>query len=301
MLRKLRVAILILMVGIGHRTFAQATGGKEASVESKQQPPSTESKSANIESHVEKYLRNVYAWDSSYEVKVGPTKPSPIADILEVPVSISKDGQSDKAIIYVSEDGKFILRGDLSDMSVDPLAAIRSKLNVGNSPSMGPENAKVTLIEFADFECPSCRELDRILRNFLADHPEIKLVFKNFPLTEIHPWAMTAAIAGQCTFDQDPAKFWKIHDAIFDAQDVISPSNVWDKMTDLATQLGLNLDDFRACMASPEATNQVQKTMDEGRALDITGTPTTFVNGRRIVGPDESTLDQFTEFEMTTQ
>ena len=166
---------------------------------------------------------------------------------------------------------------------------------------MGPENAKITLIEFADFECPSCRELDRILRDFLPSHPEIRLVFKNFPLTEIHPWAMTAAIAGQCAFQQDQAKFWKMHDAIFDAQDVISPSNVWDKMMDLATQYGLNTETFRACMANPDSAHQVEQTMEEGRTLDITGTPTTFVNGRRIVGPDKSTLDQLVHFEGTNK
>ena len=139
--------------------------------------------------------------------------------------------------------------------------------------------------------------MDRILRDFLPSHPEVRLVFKNFPLTEIHPWAMTAAIAGQCTYDQDPAKFWKIHDEIFDDQDVISPSNVYDKLMDLATELGINIDTFKACLASPEAARQVQQTMEEGRALDITGTPTTFVNGRRIVGPDKSMLDQFSQFE----
>lgn len=75
-------------------------------------------------------------------------------------------------------------------------------------------NAKVTLIEFGDFQCPSCRELDRLLHEILPNHPEVRLVYKHFPLTEIHPWAMTAAIASQCTYQQDPKSFWKIVPAL---------------------------------------------------------------------------------------
>jgi protein-disulfide isomerase len=289
--------MFILLIAFGIQTAAQTTTGTKTRVETQQPSASSDSKQETMENHVEKYLRNVYAWGPSFEVKIGTIKPSPIPDLLEVPITISKDGQSNDAIVYVTKDGHYIFRGDLTDMTVDPLADIRSKLHAGNSPSMGPANAKITLIEFADFECPSCREMDRILRDFLPSHPEVRLVFKNFPLSEIHPWAMTAAIAGQCTYQQAPAKFWKIHDAIFDAQDLISPSNVWDKMSDLATQLGLNMEKFRACMSSPDAAHQVEGTLEEGQALNITATPTTFVNGRRLVGPDKSLLSQYSQFE----
>ena len=200
-------------------------------------------------------------------------------------------GQSDTAVVYVSKAGNFLFRGELTDMSVDPFADIRSKLHVGMSPSMGPENAKVTLYEFADFECPSCRQLDLVLRELLPRHPEVRLVFKHYPLTEIHPWAMTAAIASQCAFHQSPAAFWKIHDAIFDAQEVITPTNAWDKLLDLATQIGLDSTPYKACMASPDTTNEVKTSIEEGHALTITATPTTFINARRVVGPDKSAIE----------
>src|SRR5215472_951417 len=145
-----------------------------------------------------------------------------------------------------------MFRGELSEISPDPFSDLRSKLKPGKSPSMGPEDAKITLIEFADFECPSCRQLDLVLRDLLPQHPEIRLVFKHYPLTEIHPWAMTAAIASQCVFEQNPAAFWKFHDTVFDQQDLISASTAWDKMIDLGNQLGLNQDTYRACIANPE-------------------------------------------------
>jgi protein-disulfide isomerase len=274
---------------------AQSTSEKEKSPAPKAADSPTAKPSA-IEIRVEKYLRNLYAWGPTFDVKVGPSKPSPISDLLEVPVTVSMGGQSDTAVVYVSKTGNFLLRGELTDMSVDPLADIRSKLHVGNSPSMGPEDAKITLIEFADFECPSCRQLDLVLRELLPRHPEVRLVFKHYPLTDIHPWAMTAAIASQCVFQQNPAAFWKMHDAIFDAQDVITPANVWDKMLDLATQQGLNVDVYRACMTNPETVSQVKATIEEGHILTITATPTTFVNSRRVVGPDKSLIEQYITF-----
>ena len=298
---RLRIAIFIFSIAFAYQTSAQTTGGSKNTAEPKQGTALPNSKQETLESRVEKYLRNAYAWGPTFEVKIGPIKPSPIPDLLEVPLTISMGGQSDNAIVYVTKNGNYIFRGDLTDMTVDPLADIRSKLHPGNSPSMGPENAKITLIEFADFECPSCRELDRILRDFMASHPEARLVFKHFPLTEIHPWAMTAAIASQCAFQQDPAAFWKIHAAIFDAQDLISPSNVWDKMQDLAGKVGLNPDTFQTCMANPEIAHQVEQNMEEGRNVNITGTPTTFVNGRRLVGPDKSLVEQFSQFEKAIQ
>ncbi len=295
MLRKLVLCALLFLSVYRLPSGAQTTSGKEKSLAPKAADLPT-AKPGTVESRVERYLRNLYAWGPAYDVKVGPSKPSPIPDLLEVPVTVSMGGQSDTAVVYVSKTGNFLLRGELTDMSVDPFADIRSKLHIGNSPSMGPEDAKVTLIEFADFECPSCRQLDLVLREFLPRHPEVRLVFKHYPLTDIHPWAMTAAIASQCAFQQSPAAFWKIHDAIFDAQDVISPSNAWDKMQDLANHLGLNPDAYRACMISPDTANQVTETIQEGHALTITATPTTFVNSRRVVGPDKSLIEQYISF-----
>jgi protein-disulfide isomerase len=258
---------------------------------------SAAAKPGTIESRIEHYLRNLYAWGPTYDVKVGPSKPSPIPELLEVPVTVAMGGQSDTAVVYASKTGSFLLRGDLTDMSVDPFADTRSKLHVGKSPAIGPANAKITLYEFADFECPSCRQLDLVLRKYLPEHPDTRLVFKHYPLTNIHPWAMTAAIASQCAYHQNPSAFWKMHDAIFDAQDVISPSNVWDKMKDLANQEGLDAPAFTACMSNPETETEVKQTIEEGQALTITATPTTFVNARRVVGPDPATLDQASTFE----
>ncbi len=297
MRRILVLGVFIFLAVFQLPSAAQDSSGKDKSATPKP-ADSSATKPGPVESRVEKYLRNLYAWGPEFDIKVGPTKPSQLPELLEVPVTVSMGGQSDTAVVYVSKTGNFLIRGELTDMSVDPFADIRSKLHVGTSPSMGPENAKVTLIEFADFECPSCRQLDLVLRELLPQHPEVRLVFKHYPLTDIHPWAMTAAIASQCAYQQSPAAFWKMHDAIFDAQDVISPSNVWDKMLDLATQQGLNPEAYKACVVSPETAAQVKATMEEGHAVTVSATPTTFINGRRVVGPDKSLIQQYIAFAL---
>jgi protein-disulfide isomerase len=299
--RNLRLSVMIslcLSVCVNAQLRAQAPSKTLASVpaSSGQSSAPPASKPTEIEDKVEKYLRNLFAWGPEFEVKAGPAKPSPIPDLLEVPVTVGMQGQSDAATVYVSKDGKFIIRGDLSDMSADSFADVRAKLHPGNSPSMGPENAKVTLIEFADFECPSCRQLDRILRELLPKHPEVRLVYKDFPLTEIHPWAMTASIAAQCAYRQDPAAFWKMHDIIFDSQDLITPANVWDKMHDFANQLNLDKSIFETCVVDPAIQKEIADTQTEGRELNVNGTPTIFVNGRRVAGPDKDLITRYLQF-----
>jgi protein-disulfide isomerase len=289
-------AILCAQILSAQTSTAQTTQTKPSPSTPAQGTPAPAPKSDSIESRVDRYLRNLYAWGPSFDVKVGSPKPSLLPDLLEVPVTVGTGGQSDTAIVYIDKSGKFLVRGELTDMTVDPFADIRSKLHPGTSPSIGPTNAKITLIEFADFECPSCRALDLILRDLIAANPDVRLVYKNFPLTDLHPWAMTAAIAAQCTYQQDPAAFWKMHNSIFDAQDVISPANVWDKMTEMASQLTLNMDTFKTCMSDPTTKSKIEDSIREGHTLNITATPTTFLNGRRIVGPDQPLLQQYIQF-----
>jgi len=289
-------ALLIFLEASRLPSNAQAPSSKEMPPASKP-ADSSSTKQETLETRVEQYLRNLYAWGPDFEVKVGPAKPSPVGDLLEVRVTVSMAGQSDTATMYVTKTGNFLLRGELADMAADPFADVRSKLHVGKSPAIGPADAKITLIEFADLECPSCRQLDYVLRGLLPEHPEIRLVFKHYPLTDIHPWAMTAAIATQCAYEQNPDTFWKMHDTIFDEQNVISPTGAWDKMLDLATKLGLQIDPYRACMTNPETAAQVKETMDEGHALNVTATPTTFVNARRAVGADKSLIERYIAYE----
>jgi len=254
-----------------------------------------------IERRVETYLRKIYAWGPSFQVKIGPLKDAPVAGFYEVPVEVTMSGQSDSAVVYVSKDGRYLLRGDLQDMTADPLATVRSQIRLANSPSKGPGDARVVVVEYADFQCPSCRQLDQTIRAIAPNYPEVRFVFKDFPLTQIHPWAMTAAIAGRCAYAQRPEAFWKLHDLVFDNQEIISPENVWQKMIEFAGPAELDPQAFRNCMAGQKPPEAVLASIKEGQTLKIANTPTVFVNGRRLVGGDRELLEQFIQFELATQ
>ncbi len=292
-----RLAILAVAVGMAHgAAFAQTK--KPAKATAKSTATGAARMATPLQKKIEAYLRKLYGWGPDFQVKVGQPAPSAVTGFSQVHVEITLEGQTQSAFFHVSADGRHLLRGDIQDMSADPFAANRAAIRLEGSPAKGPANAAVTVVEYSDFQCPSCRELNRALRQVLPKYPQVRFIFKDFPLTQIHPWAMTAAKAGRCVWQQKPEAFWKFHDDVFDQQENIKPDTVWQKMIDLAVGAGLDEGAFRGCVSSPETQQAVQATMDEASRLNVGNTPTTFVNGRRVVGPDQRLLEQLIQYEL---
>jgi len=251
---------------------------------------------------IEAYLRHVYAFGPDVLLIVGPPKATPVEGLLETTVNLTIGENKEAVKFYVSKDGRFLFRGELSDMTKDPLAESRAQIQMKDAPSLGETKAAVTLVEYSDFECPVCRSLHDTLRNMLPNYAgKVRLVFKDFPIEQLHPWARTAAIAGRCAYQQDPKAFWKMYDLIYDNQEIISAANAWTKMLDYAGQSGLDGEAFKACMASPEAGAAVNASRANGQQLDVNSTPTVFVNGRRLVGADAHLLEQYINYELAQQ
>jgi protein-disulfide isomerase len=267
-------------------------------------PPAAAAKAAPaanqspLQKTIEAYLRNLYAFGPDVDVTVSEPKDAGMAGLMETNVSVKVGGNNEDAKFYVSKDGKYLVRGEVSDLSKDPLAANRALMDLKDAPSTGDPKAAVTLVEFSDFECPVCRSLHDIMRGVMQNYPQVRVVFKDYPIEVLHPWARTAAIAGRCAYTQDPAAFWKMYDMIYDNQDIISASNAWMKMTEYAGQIGLNADTFRSCMAGPDAGAAVDASRANGQKLDVNSTPTIFVNGRRMVGADAHSIEQFIQYEL---
>jgi protein-disulfide isomerase len=248
---------------------------------------------------IEAYLRHLYAFGPDVPVSVGPTKETAVDGLLETTINVTIGENKETVKFYVSKDGKYLFRGDMSDMTKDPLAETRSQIQMKDAPSLGDSKAAVTLVEYSDFECPVCRSLHDVLRGMLPTYAgKVRVVFKDFPLEQIHPWARTAALAGRCAYQQDPAAFWKMYDLIYDNQEIIAAGNAWTKMTDYAAQSRLDADAFKTCMASPEAGEAVNASRANGQLLEVNSTPTVFVNGRRLVGADEHLLQQYINYEL---
>ena len=248
---------------------------------------------------IEAYLRNLYAFRPSVKLAVGPLKPSLVEGILETSIDVVIEGNKQTITFYVSKDGKYLFRGDLSDMTKDPLAENLAQIRMTDAPTMGDPKAPVTIVEYSDFECPVCRRLHDDLRGILPNYSKkVRVIFKDFPLEQLHPWAQTAAIAGRCAYQQKNEAFWKLYDLIYDNQEIISATTAWSKMTDYAGEVGLDTAAFKSCMASPEAAAAVNASHANGEKLEVNSTPTLFVNGRRLVGADAHLLEQYINYEL---
>ncbi len=251
------------------------------------QSPSAEE--AQFLKTAEVFVRKLFAWGPDFQVKLGPLSLSPAQDFYLMPVQVTVSGQADNGVLYISKDGRFLLRGDIFETSGDPFAGNRAKLRLEGNPSKGPADAKVTLVEFSDFECPHCRQLFEAIKKSIAPHyPQLRIVYKDLPIPQLHPWALTAAIGARCAYMQSPDSFWKIHDALFENQEFISAANIWERLLDYAGQAGLDKDAFKACLTAPapDAQKAIEANIADSQILSVNSTPTVFVNGRPIVGGD---------------
>jgi len=247
---------------------------------------------------IEAFLRNRFALGPKFKVKIGESQPTPIPGLRAVSVEIIVEGQSNTLSLFVSDDGRYLIQGDLADMQTDPFAKIRAQMDFSSAPSRGPANAKVVVVEYADLQCPSCRRLSGILRGIYPNYPQVRFVFREFPLPQIHVWTLTAATAGRCIYHKDPAAFWPYSEYMFDHQDSISADNIWETVVEQGLAVGYDAESFKACMADPAMKTEIDKSTDEGLALKVANTPTVFVNGRRLVGDDRESLVQYIDYEL---
>ena len=290
---------LVLSFTMSFSMFASGARGQQASSATIAPAPAAPSPT---QKNIEAYLRHLYAFGPDVMLVVGTPKATAVEGLLETTIDLTIANNKEAVKFYVSKDGKFLFRGEMSDMTKDPLAESRAQIQMKDAPSLGDPKAAVTLVEYSDFECPVCRSLHDVLRGLLPNYAgKVRVVFKDFPLEQLHPWARTAAIAGRCAYQQDPKTFWKMYDLIYDNQDIISAANAWTKMMDYAGQSGLDADAFKTCMASPEAGAAVNASRANGQQLEVTSTPTVFVNGRRMVGADAHLLEQYINYELAQQ
>jgi protein-disulfide isomerase len=255
--------------------------------------------SSQTQKTIEAYLRNLYAFGPDVKLIIGPLKESPVEGILETNIDVTIGENKEAAKFYVSKDGRFLFRGDVSDMTKDPLAENLAQIRMTDAPALGDPKAPVTIVEYSDFECPVCRNLHDALRGILPNYAgKVRVIFKDFPIEQLHPWARTAAIAGRCAYQQKPDAFWKMYDLIYDNQEIISAANAWTKMTEYAALSSLDPDAFKSCMASPEPSAAVNASHANGEKLAVNSTPTIFVNGRRMVGADAHLIEQYINYEL---
>ncbi len=159
------------------------------------------------------------------------------------------------------------------------LEPIRVKVAEAGAPAKGPENAPVKIIEFSDFQCPFCGRIEPEIEKVLKTYGnKVRLVYRQFPLTQIHPFAQKAAEASLCAKAQ--GKFWAMHDAMFANQSALGV----DQLKATAKKLGMDSKTFDKCLDSGETAAAVAADEKAGEAAGVNGTPALFINGRFING-----------------
>ena len=222
--------------------------------------------------------------------------------IAECRVKDPKCGRSRSLAAMVErelEEGKSpdIIRAELKKRmnEAPPVLDEAVKIPISGDPVTGPANAKITIVEFSDFQCPYCAVAVGSLRNLLAKHSnDVKLVFKQFPL-DIHSQAEYAAEAALAAHAQ--GKFWPMHDKLYANFRVLSP----ERINEWAKELGLDTVRFYAEMKSGKYKPVVQKELDQGEEAGVLGTPTLFIDGKHYNGPAETAaLEDVIQGELKT-
>jgi len=241
---------------------------------------------------------------SDVQITISDPKPSPVAGMKEVDVRLALGPRHQDETFYISDDGKKIVRGLAYDINQNPFQPELDKLHTDLSPSFGEPGAPIVMVIFSDFECPNCKEEAKVIRdNVPKTFPkDVRVYFKDFPLEAIHPWAKTAAIDGRCVFRQSAAAFWKYHDWMYEHQGEITADNLKDKVLEWGKTNDLDALQFGRCVETKATEAEVDKELAEGQALRVEGTPTTFINGRRLFGNYPWTnLEQIINGEMKYQ
>lgn len=244
-------------------------------------------KGALDKSVFENYLRRIELFRGDVTFKIDDPKPSKyLPGFSEVLVHLIFGSTERDEMFYISSDGETIVRGDVFSLAKPPFQSNMDKLTLQDQPSFGPANAVVTIVEFGDFECPDCKMEAPVLRHDLPEafDGKVRVVFKNYPLESIHPWAKSAAIAGRCVYRQGQPGFWKFYDWIYDHQDDIMPDSLNAKVLAWAGENGVDGVQLGQCIDSKATEADVDRSIAEARALGVQGTPTLFINGRKIGG-----------------
>lgn len=168
-----------------------------------------------------------------------------------------------------------------SDQASSGAVAGKASENSDDDPFLGKADAPFQVIAFEDFQCPYCREEYPIIRQVLSKYQDrIHFIYRDFPLTTIHAEASIAAQAGQCAWAQGANIFWSLHDRIYQNQDALSQDNliVWAELS------GADRDKLAACLLDGTTAAEVAQDFSDGLAAGVRGTPTFFINGRKVEG-----------------
>ena len=243
---------------------------------------------------IEHEVRSFYSLPAEVKVTVGAIVPgADIAGYDTVSVTLDGEGKQKEYKFLLSKDRNTLLRVTKFDLTKDPYSEVMSKIDVAGRPTRGAKSAKVVVVNFDDFECPYCAHMHATLfPDILKEYGDrVTFIYKDDPLTEIHPWALHAAVDANCLAAQSSDAYWDFADYIHshkqDVDNEKTPGARFDAIDKITLQLGqkhnLDVAKLQACIKA-QNEDAVRASMKEADALGVDGTPALFINGRKIDG-----------------
>jgi len=239
-----------------------------------------------LRQRIERQVRVYSAAPPDSVVELGKARPAEIPGYYELPVTLHEGAESRSFTFLLSHDGKRLLYLKSFDLTEDPYARVMRSIDLSGRPTRGATGAPVTLVMYDDFQCPFCARMYITLFNEVMNRyrDRVRVVLKDFPVTDVHPWAMDAALAANCLNAAKPEAFWQFADYVHTHQQAMTAE--WNAAHDAlarraekdAQQSGADVAAVRACVARHDVA-PIEKSLAEGHSLGVSATPALFVNG----------------------
>jgi len=278
-----RLAIVSLLLCLGCRA---------------QQNAPAASVSPDVNQRIERQVRSYFNIPADVSITVGKPAASEFPNYESVPVTMTRGTKTQTSEFLLAKDGKTLVRFTKLDLTKDPYAETMKELTFSDRPVRGNPDAKVTVVNFDDFECPFCARMhSTLMSEILPEYKDkIKIVYKDYPLAQIHPWAQRAANDANCLAKESGTAYWQLADYLHanqhnihsSPQDPQAANSQIDQQTlDFGKKNGADMTRLQACLKAQSDTT-VKASIAEGDKVGVTATPTMFINGERLEGALEA-------------
>ncbi len=242
---------------------------------------------------IERQVRAHYSLPPDVNVVLGPLRSSEFANYDALTVTVVSPDKKQDLEFLLSRDHKTLMRMNRFDLTTDPYAETMKKIDVSGRPTRGNKDAKVTVVNYDDFECPFCSRMHQALfPQLLKEYGDrVLFIYKDYPLEEIHPWAVHAAVDANCLGALNNDAYWDYADYLHANQNAIkgekgrdAQNAELDKLANLqAEKRNLDIPKLQVCIRSQDE-KAVRASIKEGGKLGVDATPTMFVNGQKLDG-----------------
>ena len=248
---------------------------------------------SDLNKRIERQVRGFYSLPPDVKIIIGAPQPSEFPNYDAVTITLDNGDRKQEVPFLLAKDGKTLLRMTKLDLSKDPYAEVMKKIDVTARPTRGNRDAKVVAVNYDDFECPYCSRMhEQLFPTLFKEYGDrILFIYKDYPLTEIHPWAVHAAVNANCLAAQKNEAYWDFADYIHANQKQVNQEKtqdarfaVLDKLTlDQGQKHNLDSSKLQSCIKA-QKDDAVRASMREADALKVSATPTMFVNGEKVDG-----------------